>query len=82
MNISENLLFQMYSMMDSAKLPEVLPSQADKTGSKSNFQDLMDQTHKDVSKNQKPETQKLKNQNYRIIKSLNLQILNTKNQKP
>lgn len=55
MTISENLLLQMYSMMDSVKLPEMTPSEADKADSKSSFQDLMDQTRKDVSNSQKPE---------------------------
>lgn len=58
MTISENLLFQMYSVMENTKLPELTVSEGDKAGSKSSFQDLMDQTRKDVSNAQKPEAPK------------------------
>lgn len=50
MTVSENLLFQMYQMMDSVKLPEVTPSKSGKESEKSSFQDLMDQTRKDAAK--------------------------------
>ena len=50
MTVSENLLFQMYQMMDSVKLPEVNQTTSGKESEKSSFQDLMDQTRKDAAK--------------------------------
>lgn len=57
MTVSENLLFQMYQMMDSVKLPEVNTSHSGKESEKSSFQDLMDQTRKDAA-NSEISTQK------------------------
>ena len=52
MTVSENLLFQMYQMMDNIKLPEVTPSTSGRESEKSSFQDLMDQTRKDAVKSE------------------------------
>ena len=49
MTVSENLLFQMYQMMESVKLPEVTTSTSGKESEKSSFQDLMEQTRKDAA---------------------------------
>ena len=52
MTVNENLLFQMYQMMESVKLPEVNTSSSGKESEKSSFQDLMDQTRKDAAKSE------------------------------
>ena len=52
MTVSENLLFQMYQMMDSVKLPEVNTSSSGKESEKSSFQDLMDQTRENAAKSE------------------------------
>ena len=52
MTVSENLLFQMYQMMDSVKLPEVNTSSSGKESEKNSFQDLMDQTRENAAKSE------------------------------
>ena len=65
LTVSENLLFQMYQMMDSVKLPEVTPSKSGKESEKSSFQDLMDQTRKDAAKTERSDNHKTSRALYR-----------------